>query len=106
MKRFTSDSVEERVADVFSLPNKLRLGMLQLYMCSNQDLLIENYKGILVCRNDCIKLSFQGDHRESEKQNYKRKNNELTIIGNNLKIAYFTEQNMKIVGCIQSITFD
>lgn len=93
MKRFTSDSVEERVSDVFSLPPKMMLGMLQLYMCSNQELLIENYKGILACEQECVEISYMPKGK-------------LVVTGMSLKIAYFTERNMKIVGRIQSITFE
>lgn len=113
MKRFTSDSVEERISDVFSLPPKLSLGTLQLYMCSDQELIIENYKTILKCESSCVRLSYlvKGElYRGKDKVHHsgvKRKQcKQLIVTGDNLKIAYFTERNMKIIGWIEAISFE
>jgi sporulation protein YqfC len=92
MKKFRMDEVEERVANTFSLPKDVMLGLLQIHMIGNQELIIENYKGILSCSEEQIRIS--------------AKNKTVFICGKALKICYYTERDMKISGTISSILFE
>ena len=91
MKKIKPEIVEERLANTFSLPKDIAMGLFQINMLGNRECIIENYRGIILCDSQCIRL--QG------------KKQILEIDGKKLTISYYTETDMKICGYINSITF-
>ena len=83
--------MEERIADTFSLPKDMVMGLFEIHVIGNKECIVENYRGIKECSEECICI--QG------------KKQLLTIQGSKLTINYYTESDMKICGFIHSITF-
>lgn len=91
MRKFNPQQVEERVSNTFSLPKDVMMGLVNIHVMGNRELIIENYKGILLCSENCIKV-------QTKKQL-------LIIEGKELNIVYYTDKDMKINGIISSILF-
>lgn len=79
------------IAEKMSLPQDIIFGEMCVYLLENNEVWIENYKGILDI--GCEKIVVKG------------KNICLSVSGCNLKISYYTNEQMKIVGKIVKITF-
>ena len=73
------------------LPGDLMLGASIVTVTGRRDLAIENYKGILEYRQDKIRLLL--------------KNGQLEITGRNLKIDYYTNDDMKITGQVDKLEY-
>ena len=67
------------------------MGLFQIHLLGNRECIVENYRGILLCNEEQIKL--QG------------KKQVLEITGKKLTISYYTDMDMKICGYINTITF-
>jgi len=67
------------------------LGASIVTVTGRRDLAIENYKGILEYRQDKIRLLL--------------KNGQLEITGRNLKIDYYTNDDMKITGQVDKLEY-
>ncbi len=85
------NQTKQHVADALKLPGDLARGEALLAVTGQQEAYIENYKGILECSESQVviatgrcKLCFQGKK---------------------LHIAYYTDEEMKIEGLIQTISF-
>ena len=81
----------KRIVEALELPKDLCLGALNVKLIGQYEALIENYKSIIEYGNEVKKL--QG------------KNTRVKIQGKNLKISYFTKDDMRIKGLICQITF-
>ena len=46
MKKHTLNDIEERVVNTFSLPQDIMLGLSNLTLLGNRELIIDNYMGI------------------------------------------------------------
>ncbi len=92
MKKLTPAKVEQRVSDTFSLPKDVVLGLFNMHILGNQELILENYKGILKCEEELIVV--------------KTKKSVISINGKNLVIDYYTEREMKVKGAIKQISFE
>ena len=84
-------NVKERLADSLKLPRDMMLGASIVTIIGNNQVLIENYRGILEYTEECIIL--QG------------KNCRIAILGCRLSIAYYTNEDMKIEGNITQIRY-
>ena len=73
------------------LPKDICLGALRVTLTGNFEAWIENYKGILEYTDELILL--QG------------KNTQVRFEGRNLRIDYYTNEDMKISGCIDAVRF-
>ncbi|MFI3177072.1 MAG: YabP/YqfC family sporulation protein [Eubacteriales bacterium] len=73
------------------LPRDLTLGASIITVVGEMELTIENYKGILDYCEELILV--QG------------KTKQIQIIGKQLAVDYYTNEDMKITGIIQSITY-
>ena len=82
---------ENEFLEKLHLPKDITQGAFILTAVGNQELYIENYKGILEYTSNCIRI--QG------------KNTYIVIEGKKLKIDYYTEEDMLIKGCIMSIQY-
>ena len=83
---------KELVVDSLKLPKDLLLGASIITLTGNYEAWIENYKGIIEYTDTNILL--QG------------KNRQITISGKNLIIDYYTNEDMKISGSIESIRYE
>lgn len=82
---------KELVVESLKLPRDSVLGDSIITVTGNTELLIENYKGILQYSEELILL--QG------------KNRKIELKGKRLNIVYYTNEDMKICGRIESICF-
>ena len=82
---------ESELLEKLHLPKDITQGAFILTAVGNKELYIENYKGILEYTANNIRI--QG------------KNTYIDISGRNLKIDYYTEEDMLIKGCISSVCY-
>ena len=82
---------KELVVESLKLPRDSVLGDSIITVTGNTEILIENYKGILQYSDELILL--QG------------KNCKIELKGKRLNIVYYTNEDMKISGMIESICF-
>ena len=71
------------------LENPLMIGMIQLTLLGNRNALIENYKGLIEYHDKLIVVQSKGE--------------EISIIGEHLRIRYYTRTEMRIAGDIEKI---
>ena len=82
---------KELVVESLKLPRDSVLGDSIITVTGNTEILIENYKGILQYSDELILL--QG------------KNRKIELKGKRLNSVYYTNEDMKISGMIESICF-
>ena len=82
---------KELVVESLKLPRDSVLGDSIITVTGNTEILIENYKGILQYSDELILL--QG------------KNRKIELKGKRLNIVYYTNEDMKLSGMIESICF-
>ena len=87
----TAIRAKEALTESLRLPRDVMLGASILTLIGDTELLVENYRGILLFEENCIRL--QG------------KNCRLQICGRRLNIVYYDRDSMKIYGQIQSMEF-
>ncbi len=85
------DSLKGRVADAASLPKDVVLGVPILTMTGRMELCIENYRGIIEYTDVLIRVQ--------------SKAGQIRVSGKRLQIEYYTNDEMKITGCIQSVEY-
>ena len=71
------------------LENPLMIGMIQLTLLGNRSALIENYKGLIEYHDKLIIVQ--------------SKEEEVSILGDHLRICYYTRTEMQIAGNIEKI---
>lgn len=74
------------------LPKDLMYGAVLVSVTGRQEILIENYRGILEYTENHISLQ--------------TKTCRLVICGKNLQISYYTNEEMKITGQIDQIIYE
>lgn len=84
-------SKKELMAESLKLPKDSVLGACIVTLTGNFEAFVENYKGIIEYTNQVIRL--QG------------KNCKIEICGRKLNIVYYTNEDMKICGCIESVRY-
>ena len=85
-------SRKEQLVDSLKLPKDLLLGASIVTLTGNREAWIENYKGIIEYSDTCVLL--QG------------KTCQICIAGKGLSIDYYTNEDMKISGCIQCVRYE
>lgn len=85
-------SLREKVITNLELPKDLMLGASILTITGRGEALISNYKGILEYKDSFIKVQ--------------TKNCRIQISGAHLAIDYYTNEEMKITGFIESIYYE
>lgn len=94
MKRrgiFTSE-LKENVVRAFDLPPDLAYGSVLLSVTGQNELLIENYRGILEYKDEHIRIQ--------------AKDCRILVVGKRLEIEYYTNEEMKIKGLIEQIIYE
>lgn len=82
---------KEIIVESLKLPKDSMLGASIVTVTGNSDAFVENYKGILEYSPDTIIL--QG------------KTCQISIVGKKMSIDYYTNEDMKISGCIECIRY-
>lgn len=85
-------SLREKVVTNLELPKDLMLGASVLTITGREEALISNYKGILEYKDSFIRVQ--------------TKNCRILISGIHLAIDYYTNEEMKITGCIESVQYE
>lgn len=86
------NKLKEKVSDKLSIPKDIVLNMPVIKVIGDREVIIENHKGILEYTSSSIKLkSVLGD---------------LTLIGKGFQIKDISEDNIFIVGLIDSLSFN
>ncbi len=83
--------LKAELTESFHLPKDLMFGAVIVTATGDREVYVENYKGIMEYLDDKIKLQTKTCY--------------LTITGKNLVISYYTNDEMKITGIIQSIRY-
>jgi sporulation protein YqfC len=82
---------KELVVESLRLPKDSLLGASIVTITGNMDVFVENYKGIIEYTSQVILL--QG------------KTCKIEICGKRLNIVYYTNEDMKISGCIEAVRY-
>ena len=79
------------LTDAVGIPEELAGGLPILHMTGQEELFIENYRGIIEYTDVCLLL------RTKEKL--------LRIEGEHLYLSYYTREELKVTGEIRSVCF-
>lgn len=82
---------KEKLIDSLQLPKDVCMGSLRVTLTGNNEAWIENYKGILEYTGQIILLQ--------------AKTCQVCFEGNCLSIDYYTNEDMKISGCITCVKY-
>jgi sporulation protein YqfC len=82
---------KDKIASATSMPKDVVLGASVVTIVGNQELCIENYRGIIEYTDVLIRVQ--------------TKNSQIRVSGKNLQIQYYTNDEMKITGKISSIEY-
>ena len=92
-----NDSIQQRelkkesIIESLKFPKDICMGALKVTMTGNREAWIENYRGILEYTEKLILLQ--------------AKTCQVCFEGTGLSIAYYTNEDMKICGCISCIRY-
>lgn len=86
------ESKKEALLDTLKLPKDICMGALKVTLTGNREAWIENYRGILEYTESLILL--QG------------KTCQVSFEGTRLSIDYYTNEDMKISGCIECVKYE
>ncbi len=93
MKKRTQEqhSFKNKIADVSELPKDVFLGQPVLTVLGRMELNIENYRGITEYTDTLVRIQ--------------TKAGQIRIAGQRLRIDYYTNDDMKVTGRIDSINY-
>ena len=91
MKKSTVNRKKESIVESLQLPKDVCLGALRVTLTGNSEAWIENYRGILEYTGTTIKK--------------KKKTCQVCFEGSRLSIDYYTNEDMKISGCITCVRY-
>lgn len=87
----TEHLIRSRIADASELPKDVIMGQPVLTLLGRLELNIENYRGIIEYTDVLIRVQ--------------TKTGQIRVTGKNLRIDYYTNDDMKITGRIDSIEY-
>ena len=90
-KKQLSKSARELIVDSLKLPRDMAMGACIVTALGNEQVMVENYRGILEYTQNSIVLQ--------------SKTCRIAACGCGLKIAYYTNEDMKIEGKISEIRY-
>ena len=85
------NQVKSNIVESLELPIDIMYGAVIITATGRGQVLVENYKGIIEYTQEKIRLQ--------------TKTCQVTIQGTNLLVEYYTNEEMKITGCIQGILY-
>lgn len=83
--------LKSRVSDAANIPKDVILGVPLVRMVGQEELYIENYRGILEYTDTFIRVQ--------------TKIGQIHLFGKKLEIIYYTNDEMKVVGHIESLKY-
>ena len=83
--------LKSRVSDAANIPKDVILGVPLVRMVGQEELYIENYRGILEYTDTLIRVQ--------------TKIGQIHLFGKKLEIIYYTNDEMKVVGHIESLKY-
>lgn len=86
-----NSSLKRRIADVSGIPSDVLLGVPILTIVGNQEIAVTNYRGIQEYTDTLIRIQ--------------TKIGQIRLVGHRLSIEYYTNDEMKISGCIHRIEY-
>lgn len=84
--------VKSNIVESLELPKDIVYGAVIVTAMGKNQVLIENYKGIIEYTTERVRLQ--------------TRNCQVTVAGKRLIIEYYTNEEMKITGFIQGILYD
>ena len=84
-------SLYRHLTDAVKIPGELAGGLPILHMTGQEELIVENYKGILEYTDVHLLLQTKGSL--------------LRIEGEHLYLSYYTKEELKVTGVIRAICF-
>ena len=84
--------IKAHLTDSLELPKDLLYGAALVTITGKSEVVIENYKGMITCSDEKIKVQT----REGS----------IEVKGKNLLIEYYTNDEMKITGLLHGILYD
>lgn len=84
-------SFKNKVAEASEMPKDVVLGMPVLTVTGQLEMSLENYRGILEYTEALVRIQ--------------TKIGQIRITGKNLQVAYYTNDEMKVTGRIESIEY-
>lgn len=90
-KRLNPNQTKESLIETLKFPKDICMGAMKVTLTGNKDVWIENYRGILEYSDKLILL--QG------------KTSQVCFEGTGLSIDYYTNEDMKISGCIACVKY-
>lgn len=91
-RRNLPSGLKDSVVRAFDLPADLAYGSVLLSVTGQNELFIENYRGILEYKEDHIRIQ--------------AKDCRILIIGKRLQVVYYTNDEMKIEGFVEQILYE
>lgn len=85
-------NVKSNIVESLELPRDIMYGAVIITAMGRNQVLVENYKGIIEYTREKIRLQ--------------TKSCQVTIQGKRLVVEYYTNEEMKITGFIQGILYD
>ena len=86
------NQVKSNIVESLELPRDIMYGAVIITAMGRNQVLVENYKGIIEYPREKIRLQ--------------TKNCQVTVQGKQLVVEYYTNEEMKITGFIQGISYD
>ena len=86
------NQVKSNIVESLELPRDIMYGAVIITAMGRSQVLVENYKGIIEYTREKIRLQ--------------TKNCQVTVQGKQLVVEYYTNEEMKITGFIQGISYD
>ena len=87
--RESEKRIKEKFLDMMELPKELLKDVSRITLLGNEDILVENYKGIIEYEENIIRL-----------------NNGINIFGTNLNVEEITDVDIFITGKINNVEFE
>lgn len=92
LKKVKLNQVKSNIVESLELPRDIMYGAVIITAMGRNQILVENYKGIIEYTKEKIRLQ--------------TKNCQVTVQGKQLVVEYYTNEEMKITGFIQGILYD
>lgn len=85
------ESLKKKMTSATNLPKDVILGVPIITMTGQLEVCVENYKGILEYTDTMIRI--------------RSKIGQIKVVGKNMQIEYYTNDEMKIIGHIKTIEY-
>lgn len=84
-------SFKNKLSELSELPKDVVLGIPMLTMIGQMELIVENYRGIIEYTDILVRIH--------------TKDGQIRVVGENLKVDYYTNDEMKITGHITAVEY-